>query len=361
MKNIGISLIILALVSVVFASQFSVLPVKAVAARVPGVRAGDWARYDVTFNFTTNDPKPPVTPPPPEISDLEYYGIDVLSVVNSNITFRMTTRFKNGTESSYSMWADVSSGTPMGFPYLFIAANLSAGDALFSFPTSPTINATLLRSYAGLEREVNLLHLVQNITGSFGYLATGKIRMYWDRASGIVDELVYEINYTKFPEGYVTYALIRLVIKATNIWSPAYVSAEVVISPKCLNLRSRGRWITVFIGLPEGYNVRKVDVSSIMLNDSLRAEKVVALLDCDGDRRLELMVKFDRQAVIDLILKASLRASRCVRGFGVVTLSVTGKLKDGTAFQGSDNVMVIYKIPRIRIFTEWEDLLYYYN
>ena len=348
LKSKDVALVVFALLNVVLASEFGALPASAAVIRIPGVGAGDWARYDVAFEFSTNDPSPPVTPPPREIADMEYYQLAVLSVVGSNVTFQLTVRFENGTEMSNAMWANVDTGYPMGPPYLFIAANLSAGDALFSSLFSPTINATLLRTYAGAQREVNLLRLEQNTTGPYGYSATGRISVYWDRASGIVDEMVYEINYTKVPEGYETYAFVHLLMRETDIWSLTYVNAELAAYPRCLNLRSNGKWITVFVDLPESCNVRKVDVSSIMLNGSVHAEKTAVLLDLDGDRRLELMVKFDRQAVIDLISKTL----RYARESGTATLTVTGELKDGSVFRGNDTITVIYRMPRTRAITE---------
>lgn len=55
MKNMCIALIVFMLANVVSASQFALFPVEAAVARVPGVHAGDWAKYEVIYNYTTND------------------------------------------------------------------------------------------------------------------------------------------------------------------------------------------------------------------------------------------------------------------------------------------------------------------
>jgi len=84
---------------------------------------------------------------------------------------------------------------------------------------------------------------------------------------------------------------------------PPAITATVDIAPKSLNLKGKGRWITAHIELPEGYNVSDIDVSTIMLNDTIPAEpRPVAIGDYDNDSVPDLMVKFDRSAVISCIL-----------------------------------------------------------
>jgi Tol biopolymer transport system component len=116
------------------------------------------------------------------------------------------------------------------------------------------------------------------------------------------------------------------------------VEANVEIDPDTLNLKSRGKWITGYIELPEGYDVNDVNVSSIMLNDTVPAEtKPTAIGDYDGDGIPDLMVKFNRAEVISLIL-----ANINIEGrFTTITLTITGKLYDGTQFGGSDIIKIV--------------------
>jgi hypothetical protein len=214
-KTISIIMLTLLLASALLTAS----PVNATVIRVPGVKPGDWGKYELAVNYTTDDPNPPVSPPPPEFADIEYYKIEVLSVQGTNINFQITIRFKNGTETlSSTMWTDVAGGGGNVSPSMFIAANLTAGDMLYSI-SSPTINATLVRNYAGAEREANYLGLVQNSSYS-GYLVVVEMHMYWDRATGILDELVESMQYTDLRGGYQTYELISLVMKETNVWVP---------------------------------------------------------------------------------------------------------------------------------------------
>jgi predicted MPP superfamily phosphohydrolase len=100
--------------------------------------------------------------------------------------------------------------------------------------------------------------------------------------------------------------------------------------PDTLNLRSNGQDVTVYIELPEGFDVSDIDVSSIRLNDSVAAlSKPVSIGDSDDNGILDLMVKFNRQQVINIL------------GTGQQTIEVSGRLNDGTLFFGTDVIRVI--------------------
>jgi len=135
-----------------------------------------------------------------------------------------------------------------------------------------------------------------------------------------------------------------------EIWGR--LSADVSINPRALNLRSKGRWVTSSIGLPEGYNVNDVNVSSIRLNGTVPIDwpAPAAIGDRDSDTVPDLMVKFDRAEVISCILSNVDPAELEEEGFMIVTLTITGRLNDGTPFQGSDEIKLIYKDVREMLF-----------
>ncbi len=116
--------------------------------------------------------------------------------------------------------------------------------------------------------------------------------------------------------------------------NPIIINASTSMEPAILNSKLKSKWITAYIELPQGYDVSDIDVSSIMLNDTVPAEpKPTAIGDHDNDGVPDLMVKFDRNAVSELILSKGIM-------YGSVTLTVTGKLNNGTQFEGSDTIRV---------------------
>lgn len=128
------------------------------------------------------------------------------------------------------------------------------------------------------------------------------------------------------PEATIEAAV--LIIDA-DITVPA-IEATVRFEPGVLNLRSRGRWVTCFIELPEGYSPGEINIATVVLNDSLHAETHPSEVgDHDGDGIPDLMVKFSRPGLIEM-LETACSTEVCVVGE-----------VDGQAFSGSDAIGVL--------------------
>lgn len=116
------------------------------------------------------------------------------------------------------------------------------------------------------------------------------------------------------------------------------ITSDVNVDPDSLNVNSKGRWITCYLELPENYSVAEINVSSILLNQTIRAEAhPTGIGDEDADGILDLMVKFNRTDVEGLVLANTSMASR----FTEVVFTVTGSMQDGILFQGSDTTRII--------------------
>jgi hypothetical protein len=122
-------------------------------------------------------------------------------------------------------------------------------------------------------------------------------------------------------------AILVAVVLTSSALAQEPLAAKVKISPSSLNLKDKGKWITCTISLPEGSSVADIDVSSILLADTVPA--VRGSLDDDV-----LMVKFSRAAVAEYI-----KGLPDITFPAQVTLTVKGKLKDGTTeFAGEDTI-----------------------
>lgn len=106
------------------------------------------------------------------------------------------------------------------------------------------------------------------------------------------------------------------------------IEATVDVDPDTLNLGSNGRWITAFIKLLEEYDVNDIDPATVILNGTIYAEKS-KVADNDNDGIPDLMVKFDRQTVCDILAPAD-----------EVEITIEGN-SDGFGFVGTDTIRVI--------------------
>jgi len=149
----------------------------------------------------------------------------------------------------------------------------------------------------------------------YNWLQNGK-----DLAYAIVTDSKENIYVTGFSQADNNYADI-ITIKYSQ--EKPILQPIIDIDPNTLNLKSKGRWITCYITLNDPYDVNDIDISTILLEDTIPAEW--------GDvQGTTLMVKFDRSEVEDMLSP------------NTYNLKVTGELIDGTSFEGySDEIRVI--------------------
>lgn len=116
----------------------------------------------------------------------------------------------------------------------------------------------------------------------------------------------------------------------------AKTSVSVDVEPDTLNLEMHGLWITVYIELPEGYQVSDINMSTVKLNGLLSPER----WDLKDDK---LMMKFNADDVIVQIIwpQISHMGMPMPQDNISAEFRVTGKLYDGTIFEGSGEIRVI--------------------
>jgi hypothetical protein len=100
------------------------------------------------------------------------------------------------------------------------------------------------------------------------------------------------------------------------------IATHLDIDPDTLNLKSKGRWITAYLGV-ENASVYDIDTSSILLQDTLVPERY----DYQDDM---LMLKFNRQEFKDTVQVGE-----------SVEIKISGDWEDGTDFEAYDWIRVI--------------------
>ena len=136
-------------------------------------------------------------------------------------------------------------------------------------------------------------------------------------------------------DGFVDFAYVYGGVKDNLPWtkpdgwksSPATVD----VKPDTLNLSTKGKWVTAYIELEEGFNVADIDISTVTLNHEVSAQsRPNGIGDYDEDGIPDLMVKFDRASVQEVLDLGD-----------EVDVTIRGKLTGGASFKGTDTIRVI--------------------
>jgi hypothetical protein len=109
------------------------------------------------------------------------------------------------------------------------------------------------------------------------------------------------------------------------------IVATIDIHPNVLNFKSKGNWMTIYITLPNEYDVNNININTVLLNDEVPASTKTEIIDIDNDNLLDLMIKFSRNLV-----KNTLELQEfCI-------ISITGKMFEGNEFEGTDIIKLIH-------------------
>jgi hypothetical protein len=191
-----------------------------------GVKAGDWAGYDVSFEWSSNVPEQK----PLSQFNISWMDVEVLDVQNSNVTTRSVTIYKNGTKKTFMDWVNVATGDGY-FDTGFIPSNLGAGDRIpggpkrFVWETLKLfINGTVTRNYAGANREVNYVDITYPIV--YGNITHGAWNMsfHWDQKTGAMCEenISITLSYSVDSTNYSTNMSVTYRMMATNMWQAVF-------------------------------------------------------------------------------------------------------------------------------------------
>lgn len=172
---------------------------------------------------------------------------------------------------------------------------------------------------------LSLLALFLLLLGSLGREVPGT----WSHFLGTYDSTLTIQTASSFPS-------------PTAAPTPIPVAATVDLKPESLGKKSKGQSVTVFIELPSGHDVAKIDVSSLRLclgeslcgGSGVPADGKPKVGDADDDGVPDLKVTFDRADVIALVADVPAPAT--------VTFAVTGVVaQPDRTFVGTDTVRLV--------------------
>ena len=215
---------------------------------------------------------------------------------------------------------NIGVGTPKSFN-ITVGCKESAGEFLATYFLEITGPESLCNDYLRLRwRDTDSADFTIGKDGDQTFSGTGTIS--WNSSAPTV--------FTAGHKNNITLTLTFLTLDAlgdynAKIWV-AFTKKPQVITPKVLNIKSQGQWVTAHISLPEPYNEKNIDIDSVKLwfkGNFVRAVWGIATND-------SLMVKFSRNEVIRMLGSEK----------GQVKLSVTG-LFNGIEFSGTDTITVI--------------------
>lgn len=180
------------------------LSARAAIVYVPGVKPGDTAIYAKTVG-TWNLPGPPSSPFNQFIG-LNFTTLSVSSVTGSNVTAAQTFTYVNGTNTRDNILGSVATDSG-NITFWFTAANLTAGNPIYTTPNAPVINRTMTLVFAGAPRPVNIFNATNTFPGGAAFT-----NAWWDQKTGILVHFDFAIK-TPTGNAFVGADLVR-----TSLW-----------------------------------------------------------------------------------------------------------------------------------------------
>ena len=160
--------------------------------------------------------------------------------------------------------------------------------------------------------------------GDQRFYGIGTIR--WNSSSPVIFEAGRKNNVTLTLTFLTTAAIGNYNAKMWVTFTKKPVEAKVIITPKVLNIKSKGQWVTAHISLPEPHKEKNIDINSV----KLWYNGIFVRAEWGEVEEGYLMVKFPKYKIIEMLKGEE----------GSVELRVTG-LVNGKEFYGTDTITII--------------------
>jgi parallel beta-helix repeat protein len=219
-------------------------------------------------------------------------------------------------------------------------------------PTNVIINANLIQDCTIGIRVLDSFALITNniITGGtygiYSYnsdpiiaqntISNNVYGIYLEQSSPVIEDNLFIDNFYAIFVAEDSNPVINNNTYVNNTYDLYLAVWPMDIDPDTLNLKSQGKWITCYLEPSDEMYLSTLDISTIRISEIgglpvmiLAENHPTAIGDEDGDGTLDLMIKFDRSEVEDVVWP------------GDIEITVIGELSDGTPFAGYCTIRVI--------------------
>ena len=203
----------------------SILSTHAVTVYIPGVTAGQFARYEV-LKDSCQSSIPQICQSLATLNDTTYAAVRVVGVSGPAVTLELISMFKNGTGSHEAAIVNVATGasnvtvfSQSVSDYFLLAGSLRAPDHIWNTTSARTLTATSNEVVLGEMKTVNFLNF--SVSGSqYGTTYSGPAGFAFDQSSGLLIDFNINLSTTGTSTTMLNLA-IRMV--DNNVWRSAYL------------------------------------------------------------------------------------------------------------------------------------------
>jgi hypothetical protein len=222
-----------------------------------GVQVGAWAKYSILFEYSSsaeNLMPSNLTNSLREATERDWDNVTVKQITAySDIILEVATHIKNGTIFKDTYVVNIFTGEGnISFPSL-VVADLQQGDYIIDDTSAPVVNKTTTENYAGANRQVNFVPVIEGNVGwniaeqQYKIQGNGSLRyFYFDRKTGFLCE--FDALNQDVEASYVLVTHMAIKMMQTNLWKPdpnwwqlGLVGAAIITAPVMLFYYSRMR------------------------------------------------------------------------------------------------------------------------
>jgi hypothetical protein len=250
----------------------------------------------------------------------------VLAEMNSNNVVLIAAQKSGAYLDYWTHWASLTGGTAFNASLESLSTDIV--NQVTGLLTEPVVTGLTLVPEVGYDMWIDNL-MPMEYTGPTGVTVPFDYNL---KVPVGTPDGVYNFVLSALDTNMVNYGDISITVTVVNT-----IEATIDVVPNTMNLNSKNNngTVTGFIQLPAGYDVNDVNISTVKLlaNGVEISAKMspTAVGNHFGDGNLSLMVKFQKESVVNALTGMT----------GTAMLTIKGELNDSTNFEGSELINLV--------------------